>query len=273
MKSTRTDQEHAQTDSELTALELATEPTSKQQVSRRGFMKGVAAGATVLTTAGILAACTTATDIATSGESSEALSPTAVPSADTASNFNVMPDSKTKVGTTYENIMSAMTGETGATTKYAACAKVADQDDFAQVGRLFSAASAAEAIHIELLYELASKMDPDTKKPEPPSVTTHQSDVNLIAAATGEIYETSDMYPAFIKAAQKENESDAILVFTHAKLAEGYHAEHYLNAYNNIDTPDDDKYYVCPVCGYIHKGEAFTACPICLTKKSAFKEY
>ena len=40
----------------------------------------------------------------------------------------------------------------------------------------------------------------------------------------GEIYETSDMYPAFIKKAQEEGNDKAVQVFTKAKLAEAVHA-------------------------------------------------
>ena len=150
---------------------------------------------------------------------------------------------------------------------------LAEKEGFDQIARLFRCTSDAEKIHIELEYALAKKMNPDTAKPEPPTVEEHGSGINLIAGANGEIYETSDMYPSFIKKAQEEGEDEAVQVFTRAKLAEAYHAERYLDAYNTIDTPSDDTYYLCPVCGYIHKGENFTACPICLAPKSSFTAY
>ena len=65
----------------------------------------------------------------------------------------------------------------------------------------------------------------------------------------------------------------AVQVFTRAKLAEAYHAKLYMDAYTTIDTPFDGKYYLCPICGYIHKVENFTACPICLAPKSSFTAY
>ena len=102
---------------------------------------------------------------------------------------------------------------------------------------------------------------------------TLDEDAHTASGANGEIDETSDMYPSFIKKAQEEGEDEAVQVFTRAKLAEAYHAERYLDAYNTIDTPSDDTYYLCPVCGYIHKGENFTACPICLAPKSSFTAY
>ena len=77
-----------------------------------------------------------------------------------------------------------------------------------------------------------------------------------------------------IKKAQEEGNDKAVKVFTKAKLAESVHAEKYLEAYNNLDAADDDNYYLCPFCGYIHKGaEAPEVCPICGAKKAAFKEF
>lgn len=252
-------------------------------VSRRSFVKGAALSAATLSTAGILAACTTEakpaeetapkTEPQAQAPAADILTPTKAPSADTASNFDVVPDSITTVGTTYENLLAAIEGETGATTKYTAYAEAADKEGFDQIARLFRCTADAEKIHIELEYNLAKEIDPATEKPKPPTVEAHGSGINLISGANGEIYETSDMYPAFIKKAQEEGNEKAVQVFTRAKLAEAYHAERYLDAYNTIDTPSDDAYYLCPICGYIHKGENFTACPVCLAPKDSFTAY
>ena len=99
------------------------------------------------------------------------------------------------------------------------------------------------------------------------------TDLNLISGACGEIYETSDMYPAFIKKAQEEGNAKAVQVFTRAKLAESVHAERYLAAYNDLDAADDDAFYLCPICGYIHKGEDFEKCPICFCPKATFTAF
>lgn len=254
------------------------------QLTRRTFMRTAAVGAATVSTLGLLAACAQEEkpaekdsmendSMAKDEKASSGPMPTPLPAMEQASNFDVIYDSKTEVGTTYENLMSAITGETGATTKYEAFAKVADKEGFAHIARLFRCTADAEKIHIELEFELASKMNPDAKKPSPPAVDEHGSGINLISGANGEIYETSDMYPAFIKKAQEEGEKEAVQVFTRAKLAEAYHAKWYLDAYNTIDTPTDDKYYLCPDCGYIHKGEDFTACPICKAPKERFTAY
>jgi rubrerythrin len=116
-------------------------------------------------------------------------------------------------------------------------------------------------------------MDPDYEKPSVDAPVPGTSDLNLISGANGEIYETSDMYPSFIKKAQEEGNTKAVHVFSRAKLAESVHAERYLAAYNDLDAPDDDKFYLCPICGYIHKGEDFEKCPICFKPKDSFTAY
>ncbi|WP_369406380.1 nigerythrin [Raoultibacter phocaeensis] len=197
----------------------------------------------------------------------------AIPTPDNATNFNVAGDSKTVVGSTLDNLKAAIAGETGASAKYTAFAQAAKEQGYDQIARLFEATAAAEQIHIGLEYGLVSEMDPDYEKPTAEAPAAEASDLNLIAGACGEIYETSDMYPAFIKKAQEEGETKAVQVFTRAKLAESVHAERYLDAYNNLDAADDDTYYLCPICGYIHKGEDFEKCPICFCPKSTFTAF
>jgi rubrerythrin len=117
------------------------------------------------------------------------------------------------------------------------------------------------------------EVEPDYVKPEPPEVKVSATDVNVISGACGEIYETSDMYPSFIKVAIEEGEKRAEGVFTRAKLAESVHAQRYMDAYNNIDAPSNEPYYLCPVCGYIHLGDGIEKCPICWCPFDKFTRY
>lgn len=196
-----------------------------------------------------------------------------LPTAENSTNFNVVSGSTTEVGTTLDNLKAAVTGETGASAKYAAFAEAAEAAGYTQIARLFRATSEAEQVHIAMEYKLVQAEDPEWAKPVADAPVVETCDLNLIAAANGEIYETSDMYPAFIKKAQEEGNDKAVRVFTRAKLAESVHAERYMEAYNNIDAADDDAYFLCPVCGYIEKGDDFEVCPICGAKKSAFKQF
>lgn len=196
-----------------------------------------------------------------------------IPTAENSTNFDVVSDSQTAVGSTLENLKSAVMGETGASAKYAAFSKLAADAGYDQIARQFAATSAAEQIHIALEVAEIKKVEPDYVAPAAPDASGEATDLNLISGALGEIYETSDMYPSFIKVAREEGNAGAELVFTRAKLAEAVHAELYLDAYNNIDAPDNRKFYLCPVCGYIHKGDDFERCPICFCMKDKFTEF
>lgn len=196
-----------------------------------------------------------------------------LPTAENSTNFNVVANSGTEVGTTLDNLKAAISGETGASAKYAAFAEAAEKAGYEQIARLFKATSEAEQIHIAMEYKLVAEVEPDFQKPTADAPTPEAIDLNLIAAANGEIYETSDMYPSFIKVAQEEGNKKAEFVFTRAKLAEAVHAELYMDAYNNIDAPTDEPYYLCPICGYIHKGDDFEKCPICFTPADKFRKF
>ena len=127
-----------------------------------------------------------------------------LPTAENSTNFNVVSGSTTEVGTTLDNLKAAVTGETGASAKYAAFAEAAEAAGYTQIARLFRATSEAEQVHIAMEYKLVQAEDPEWAKPVADAPVVEACDLNLIAAANGEIYETSDMYPAFIKKAQEE---------------------------------------------------------------------
>ena len=88
-----------------------------------------------------------------------------IPTAENSSNFDVVPESITEVGTTLENLKAAVCGETGASAKYAACAAAAKEQGFDQIARLFEATSAAEQIHIGLEAGVIAEIEPGYERP------------------------------------------------------------------------------------------------------------
>lgn len=196
-----------------------------------------------------------------------------IPTAANSSNFHIIPGAATAKTNTLDNLKAAVEGETGASAKYAAFSEKAKAEGHNQLARLFAATSAAEQVHIKLETAEILKKEPGYVAPTAPAVDPSTTDCNLIEGAKGEIHETSDMYPTFIEVAQAEGDEAAVTVFTRAKLAEAVHAELYLEAYNNIDAEDDDTYYLCPICGYVHKGDDFEKCPICFAPKAAHQKF
>ncbi len=196
-----------------------------------------------------------------------------IPTPENSSNFHAVTESATTAGTTLDNLKAAVCGETGASAKYAACAVKADEEGFAQAAKLFRAASAAEQIHIGMEAALIAELEEGYERPTADEVVVEATDLNLIGAAQGEIYETADMYPTFINKAIEEGNAKAVRVFTRAKLAESVHAEKYMEAYNNLDAVDNDDYFLCPICGYIEKGDNFEKCPICGCAADKFQRF
>jgi rubrerythrin len=160
---------------------------------------------------------------------------------------------------TQDDLLAAFAGESQANRKYTAFADVAEKEGHKSIARLFRATAEAENLHAVAEFKIAGKLG-DTK-------------VNLGAAIEGETYEFTTMYPDFQKDAKAEGQDAAFKAFELAKEAEKVHAKLYKDALDNVDKNEDTDYYLCPVCGYIEKGKAPDACPICKAKGSAFKKF
>jgi rubrerythrin len=162
---------------------------------------------------------------------------------------------------TIENAKEALAGESQANRKYQAFSDKAAEEGFKNVATLYKAASEAEAIHAKKLLKVLSAIESTEK--------------NLEASIAGETHEFTTMYPEFVKAAEAEKRSDAVLAFTHAMKAEEVHAGLYRKALAAVKSKQDlgrEKVFLCPVCGNIEMGKAPEKCPICGVFGKQFRE-
>lgn len=153
---------------------------------------------------------------------------------------------------TMEDLMAAFAGESQANRKYTAFAKKADADGLPQVARLFRAAAHAETVHALSHLRVMGGI--------------HTTAENLETAIAGENYESVTMYPDFIKDAEAEQNQRALKSFSDAMEVEKIHETLYREALDMLQNGvkfEDFDYYVCPVCGYVHKRSAPEKCPIC----------
>lgn len=160
---------------------------------------------------------------------------------------------------TQENLATAFAGESQANRKYLLFAEQADKEGFKSAARLFRAAAAAEQIHAFKEFKAMGGVKSTAE--------------NLAAAKAGETYEFTEMYPPMVKAAEEEGEKSAHMAFHGALEAEKVHAKLYGDEIASLSKDSDDVYYLCPICGYIHKGKPTDACPICGAKAALFKEF
>ena len=159
---------------------------------------------------------------------------------------------------TTEDLKAAFAGESQASRKYWTWAKKADDEGYPQIAKLFRAAATAETTHA---FNHLRALDQVLSTAE-----------NLQAAIAGEDYEVESMYPEFIKDAEEEQVKKAVTSFRWAWEAEKVHAQTYRAALETLGSdPSLEDYYVCPVCGFLHRGSAPDKCPICSTPGSRFE--
>jgi len=161
---------------------------------------------------------------------------------------------------TIEDLKAAFAGESQANRRYLAFAKKADAEGYPQIARLFRAAAHAETVHalshLRVLGGVKSTVE------------------NLEAAIAGENYEVVSMYPEFIKDAQAEGNQKAVNSFSDAMEVEKVHEMLYCEALEMLqkgEAFEEYDYYVCPVCGYVHKRSAPDKCPVCGAPGSKFE--
>jgi rubrerythrin len=162
---------------------------------------------------------------------------------------------------TLEDLKNAFAGESQAYQKYTNFAKKAAAQGFTNVAKLFETTAEAEHIHASG-HMKAMELIKDTVD-------------NLQAAIDGETYEYTQMYPAMLDEAVKENHA-AKQMFGLAVSAEEVHARLYAKALEAVKQGKDldvTEFYLCPVCGYIELGKRPEVCPICHTKGEKFSLY
>ncbi len=163
---------------------------------------------------------------------------------------------------TKENLMAAFAGESQANRKYTAFARKAEKEGFKNVARIFQAIAEAETIHALKHFEVAGEIND----------TLH----NLTAAAEGEHYEFTEMYPEFIKTADAEGDQKALQTFEYANAAEKAHGSIFNDLKNTVAKGSDAEekgVELCPVCGWVGLDPIPDKCPICNTGRKAFQKF
>jgi rubrerythrin len=165
------------------------------------------------------------------------------------------------MGKTQPNLEEAFAGESQASRRYLYFAEKAESEGLPQIARLFRAASESETVHARNHLKAMGGIG-----------TTKD---NLKAAAEGESYEFTKMYPGFIEQAKAEGNKKAEITFDYANKVEKIHHGLYRKALELLEAGKEAKaepYYICPVCGYTVAGEAPEKCPVCGTPRKMFKK-
>ena len=170
---------------------------------------------------------------------------------------------------TETNLMAAFAGESQARNRYTYYASVAKKEGLVQISEIFTETANQEKEHAKRLFKLMEGGEieiPASTFPAGPVGTTSE---NLLAAAAGEEFEWTEMYPGFAVIAKEEGFTKIAAVFTAIAVAEKQHDKRYKELAANIEAGkvfkrDGKVIWRCRNCGYLHEGtEALKKCPAC----------
>ncbi len=156
---------------------------------------------------------------------------------------------------TEKNLLAAFAGESQARNKYTYFASVAKKEGYEQIAAIFEETAGNEKEHAEVEFKFLKGIG-----------TTKD---NLKAAAEGEHYEWTEMYPNFEKIAREEGFVEIANAFKEIAEVEEEHEKRYKKLLDNVIKnrvfrSDTIVKWKCRNCGYVHKGTTPPErCPAC----------
>ncbi|MHA2224116.1 MAG: rubrerythrin [Candidatus Hodarchaeales archaeon] len=177
---------------------------------------------------------------------------------------------------TFYNLLQAYVGECQARNRYTFYSKIAKKEGFVQIFNIFLETAEQEKQHASWFWRMAqslkSKSSESLDEPKLDVVVVPaimgDTAANLKAAAAGEHYETTTMYPGFADIAEEEGFPEIARRIRAIAKAEAHHEERYLKLLKEVENDffkrETKLYWACAECGYIHEGtEPPKVCPAC----------
>lgn len=183
---------------------------------------------------------------------------------------------KFKGSQTERNLLTAFAGESQARNRYTYFAEQAKQDGLIQIAHIFAETADQEREHAKRFFKFLNGGEIEVKWSFPAGVigTTYE---NLLAAAAGERYEHTEMYPGFAEVAEKEGFIRVVEALGAVSVAERQHEKRYLELAANIKEGrifrrDEVVVWRCLNCGYLHESnQAPEVCPACISPQAYFE--
>lgn len=177
---------------------------------------------------------------------------------------------------TEKNLLTAFAGESQARNRYTYFASQARKDGYVQIADIFEETANQEKEHAKRFFKFLKGGEAEVTASFPAGVigTTLE---NLKAAAAGEHYEHTEMYPGFAQIAREEGFNEIAGVFGYISVAEKQHEKRYNDLAANIEAGrvfkrDTEVVWRCRNCGYLHKGnEVPGSCPACAHPQAHFE--
>jgi len=177
---------------------------------------------------------------------------------------------------TERNLLTAFAGESQARNRYTYCADQAREEGYEQMAAIFEETANQEREHAKRLFKFLQGGEAKIQAAFPAG-TIGSTLENLKAAAAGEHYENTEMYPNFAQVAEREGLKEIAAVFRKIAGAEKRHEDRYVALARNISEGQVFKRgtpvrWVCRNCGMVHEGlEAPKVCAACGKPRAYFE--
>jgi len=169
---------------------------------------------------------------------------------------------------TEKNLLTAFAGESQARNRYTYFASAAKKEGYVQISDIFTETADQEKEHAKRFFKFLEGGELEITAAFPAGVIGSTLE-NLKAAAEGEEFEWSKMYPGFAKTAREEGFDVIGKVFEMISVAEKQHDKRYRDLAANVQNgrvfkKDKKIKWRCRNCGYVHEGDtAVDLCPAC----------
>ena len=177
---------------------------------------------------------------------------------------------------TEKNLLAAFAGESQARNRYTFAASAAKKEGYEQISAIFQETADNEKEHAQLFFNHLQGGTAEITATYPAGKTSNTAD-NLKAAAEGEKFEWTMLYPNFGEIAAREGFADIAKTFNQVAKVEAYHERRYLKLLANVKEgkvfkKDAPTKWKCRNCGYVHEGtESPGVCPVCSHPRSFFE--
>jgi rubrerythrin len=177
---------------------------------------------------------------------------------------------------TEKNLLTAFAGESQARNRYTYFAGKAKKEGYEQIAFIFQETADQEKEHAKRFFSFLEGGETEVAAAFPAGMVGTTLE-NLQAAAEGENYEHTDMYPGFARVAREEGFNAIAKLFEMVSVAEKQHEKRYRDLAANIENSrvfkrDDNVVWRCRNCGYLAEaGEAPQACPACVHPQAFFE--
>ena len=183
---------------------------------------------------------------------------------------------KLKGSQTEKNLLAGFAGESQARNRYTYFASQARKEGHEQMAAIFEETANQEKEHAKREFKFLEGGAAEITASFPAGVIGDTLS-NLKAAAAGEHYEHTEMYPGYAEVAEKEGFAQIAEAFRNIAVAEKRHEQRYLALAKNMTDgtvfkrPESVR-WVCRNCGYVHEGpEAPEVCPACAHPQSHYE--